>query len=95
MRADFFGIQKGDVVSIARDAFKGALIGNMGYTPEEAAEAVEQGTLEGVAFGHHYVSNPDLVERIEASVPFVEPDVGTFYTQDAKGYTDYPSLKAA
>jgi len=95
MRADFFGIQKGDVVSIARDAFKGALIGNMGYTPDEAAQAVENGTLAGVAFGHHYISNPDLVERIEAGVPLVEPDVGTFYTQEAKGYTDYPTLKAA
>ncbi|TDU66214.1 N-ethylmaleimide reductase [Prosthecobacter fusiformis] len=95
MRADFFGLQKGDVVSIARAAFKGTLIGNMGYTPEEAAAAIEEGTLEGVAFGHHYVSNPDLVERIQAGIPLVEPDASTFYTQEAKGYTDYPTLAAA
>lgn len=95
MRADFFGVQQGDVVSIARACFKGALIGNMGYTPEEAAQAVEAGTLEGVAFGHHYISNPDLVERVQAGVPLVEPDANTFYSHEAKGYIDYPTSTAA
>lgn len=95
MRGDFFGVQQGDVVSIARASFKGALIGNMGYTPEEAGQAVEAGTLNGVAFGHHYVSNPDLVERIQAGLPLVEPDATTFYSQESKGYTDYPTRTAA
>ena len=95
MRADFFGIQKGDVVSPARAAFKGALIGNMGYTPQEAAEAVSTGLLDAVAFGHQYVSNPDLVERVKAAAVLAEPNPGTFYTQDAKGYTDYPLFSAA
>jgi N-ethylmaleimide reductase len=92
MRADFFGQQKGDVVTPARAAFRGALIGNMGYTPEEAARAVTDGVLAGVAFGHHYVSNPDLVERVKAGAALVEPDVRTFYTHEALGYTDYPAL---
>ena len=92
MRADFFGVQQGDVVSAARAAFKGNLIGNMGYTPEEAAQAVSAGLLAGVAFGHHYVSNPDLVERVRTGVALVEPDARTFYTNDAHGYTDYPKL---
>ena len=94
MRGDFFGVQKGDVVSPARAAFKGALIGNMGYTPAEAAEAITNGTLAAVAFGHHYVSNPDLVERVRAGAALVEPDGRTFYTQDAHGYTDYPAMTA-
>lgn len=95
MRADFLGQQQGDVISIAREAFKGSLIGNMGYTPEEATEAVAEGKLDGVAFGHHYVSNPDLVERVQVGATLTEPDQATFYTQDAKGYTDYPPLKLA
>ncbi len=94
MRADFFGIQKGDVVSAARAAFKGAIVGNMGYTPEEAAQSVTAGTLAAVAFGHHYVSNPDLVERIQTDHAIVEPDARTFYSNDAKGYTDYPTIAA-
>ena len=95
MRADFFGIQKGDVVTAARSAFKGTLIGNMGYTPDEAAAAVTSGVLSGVAFGHHFISNPDLVSRVSKGIAFVEPDPSTFYTNGAKGYTDYPAATAA
>jgi len=90
MRGDFFNIQQGDVLTPARQAFKGVLIGNMGYTPEEATRAIEDEAIDAVAFGHHWISNPDLVERIEQGLPFVEPDPKTFYTQDAVGYTDYP-----
>ena len=95
MRGDFFGVQQGDVVTPARAAFKGALIGNMGYTPAEAVAAVAAGTFAGVAFGHHYISNPDLVARVKAGVALVEPDARTFYSPGAAGYTDYPSLAAA
>ena len=95
MRADFFGVQQGDVVTIARGAFKGTLVGNMGYTSADAEAAISSGQLDAVAFGHHYVSNPDLVERLKAGVPLVEPNAGTFYTNDAQGYTDYPALSAA
>ncbi len=94
MRGDFFGVQKGDVVSPARAAFKGALIGNMGYTPAEGAQSVTDGTLAAVAFGHHYVSNPDLVARVRAGAALVEPDAATFYSPGARGYTDYPAMTA-
>ncbi|MCE9636213.1 MAG: alkene reductase [Planctomycetes bacterium] len=92
MRADFFQQQKADVMTAARAHFDGALVGNMGYSADEAAAAVVSGALQAVAFGHHYVSNPDLVERIRAGAPLVEPDPRTFYSQDAKGYTDYPRM---
>ena len=95
MRGDFFGAQKGDVVTPARAVFKRALVGNMGYSAAEAAQAVVDGTLAAVAFGHHYVSNPDLVARVRAGAAFAEPDGATLYTQDAHGYTDYPALAAA
>ncbi len=94
MRADFFGIQQADVIGAARGAFRGALLGNMGYAPEEAARAVSDGTLAAVAFGHHFISNPDLAERVRAGVALVEPDPRTFYTPGPAGYTDYPTLAA-
>jgi N-ethylmaleimide reductase len=90
MRADFLGLQSGDVVTPAREGFKGVLVGNMGYTPSEAHEAVGKKILDAVAFGHHYVSNPDLVACIEKNIPLVEPDASTFYTPGPKGYIDYP-----
>ncbi len=89
MRADFFGLQSGDVMSVARENFKGVLIGNMGYTAEEADSAIQKGMMDAVAFGHHYVSNPDLVERIKEGSPLVEPDQNTYYSQGKVGYTDY------
>jgi N-ethylmaleimide reductase len=92
MRSDFFGQQKGDVVTAARAVFRGPLVGNMGYTPEEAANAIAAGTLDAVGFGHQYISNPDLVERVRAGVPLAQPDQSTFYSPGAKGYTDYPTM---
>ena len=92
VRGDFAGIQKADVASTAREHFKGTLILNGGYTPKEAKEAIQTGTCDAIAFGHHYVSNPDLVERIRGGHPLVEPNPKFFYSQDAEGYTDYPTL---
>lgn len=92
MRGDFFQAQKGDVVTPAHANFTGALITNMGYSPTEAAAAITAGTVQAVAFGHHYVSNPDLVERVKAGAALVEPDSSTFYSHEAKGYIDYPTM---
>ncbi len=92
MRADFFGLQKGDVVTPARRAFKGALLCGMGYTPAEAEQAVASGTMAAIVFGHHYVSNPDLVARVSAGAALVEPDAKTFYSPGPRGYTDYPAM---
>jgi N-ethylmaleimide reductase len=92
MRGDFFGVQKGDIVSAARGAFRGALLGGMGFSPAEAASAVHSGTFSAIVFGHHFISNPDLVARVKAGVPLVEPDQATFYSPGPTGYTDYPTL---
>ena len=51
------------------------------------------GTLDAVGFGHQYISNPDLVERVRAGVPLAQPDQSTFYSPGAKGYTDYPTMQ--
>jgi N-ethylmaleimide reductase len=90
MRGDFFGLQKADVVTPARRAFKGALLCGMGYTPAEGEQTVVSGTAAAIVFGHHYVSNPDLAERVRDGVALVEPDSNTFYSPGARGYTDYP-----
>src|SRR5260370_28808711 len=38
------------------------------------------------------LANPDLVERWKTGAPVNPPDMSTFYTPGAKGYTDYPVL---
>jgi N-ethylmaleimide reductase len=92
MRADFFGVQKADVVTVARTNYKGVLIGNMGYSAEEAEQAIKDGKLDAVAFGNAYIANPDLPERVKAGAALNTPDSSTYYTPGAQGYTDYPTM---
>jgi N-ethylmaleimide reductase len=93
MRGDFFGQQKGDVLTPARAHYKGVLIGNMGYTPQEAASAIESGQLDAVAFGTAFLANPDLPARIRAGASLNKPHPATFYSPGPEGYTDYPFMQ--
>jgi N-ethylmaleimide reductase len=94
MRADFFQAQQGDVMTSARAAYKGVLIGNMGYTAAEAESAIAAGQLDAVAFGTSFLANPDLPARIAAGAELTTPNPGTFYSPGPEGYTDYPFLAA-
>jgi N-ethylmaleimide reductase len=80
-------------LAVLRAAYNGTLIVCGGYDYECANETIEQGLADAVAFGQLYIANPDLVERFAINAPLNEPDAHTFYGGDAKGYTDYPSLK--
>jgi N-ethylmaleimide reductase len=95
MRSDFLGQQTGDVLTPIRAGFGGVLVGNMGYTPEEANAAIAAGQLDAVAFGNAFLANPDLPERIRRGAPRQDPDPATFYTAGPAGYTDYPVLEPA
>jgi N-ethylmaleimide reductase len=92
MRTDFFQAQQGDVLTPAREEFKGVLIGNMGYSVDEAAQAVADGKIDAVAFGVPFIANPDLPARFAAKAPLNDADPATFYTPGPRGYTDYPAI---
>ena len=51
---------------------------------------MEEGLVDAVSFGRHFLSNPDLPRRIKEGLPLTDYDRNTFYTFDAHGYTDYP-----
>lgn len=93
MRADFFGIQQADVVSIAREHYSGHLMVNMGYSAEEAAMVIRNKVADSVAFGTAFLANPDLPARIREGAELNTPDQETFYTSGAEGYTDYPFME--
>lgn len=76
-----------------RAVFSGAIVLNSDYKPDTAAEAVESGYADAIAFGRPYIANPDLVERIRSGAPLNRWDVDTFYSPGRRGYTDYPTLK--
>ena len=92
MRGDFFQQQHGDVLTPARENYRGVLVGNMGYTPAEAEAAVAAGQVDAVAFGTAFLANPDLPARIRAGAPLNAPDPATFYSPGPAGYTDYPTM---
>jgi N-ethylmaleimide reductase len=73
-----------------RKIFNGKIIAAGGFEPETAAAVVEKGDADLVAFGRHFVANPDLPKRIRLGLPLNQYDRATFYTFDARGYTDYP-----
>jgi len=79
-------------LSILRDVYKGVLITNGAYDKKRGEETVKNSQANAVAFGALFISNPDLPERFNTDAALNEADPETFYTQDEKGYTDYPSL---
>lgn len=94
MRGDFFGKQQEDAITPVRANYKGVLIGNMGYIPDEAAAAVAEGKLDAVVFGTGFLANPDLRARIRAGAPLDAPNPATFYSPGPEGDTDYPVWRA-
>jgi len=69
---------------------KRTIIAAGGFEPGTAEEVVENGDADLIAFGRHFLSNPDLPKRIQFGLPLNAYDRSTFYTFDAHGYTDYP-----
>jgi len=78
-----------------RGIYLGKLIAAGGFEPDTADAIVAEGTLDAVAFGRHFISNPDLPRRIREHLPLAAYDRSTFYTFDARGYTDYAAFDKA
>ena len=78
---------------VLKKAFGGSLISNEGFTKESAEDLLQKNLADAVAFGRLYIANPDLAERFQKNAALNPPDPDTFYSGDAKGYTDYPFLK--
>lgn len=77
-----------------RGAFKGAYIAAGGFDRTTAEAALQEKRADLIAFGRPFIANPDLVARLRSDATLAPPDTSTFYTADAKGYTDYPALAA-
>jgi N-ethylmaleimide reductase len=70
--------------------FKGTVIAAGGFERDTAEEIIEKGEADLVAFGRHFISNPDLPHRIRLEQPLSAYDRATFYGGNGQGYTDYP-----
>ena len=74
-----------------RNNYSGIIIGNCGYSKEDAEERIDAGVADIAAFGRPFISNPDLVDRFRNNQPLApHDDMSHWYTSGAEGYTDYP-----
>jgi N-ethylmaleimide reductase len=73
--------------------FQGPVIAAGGFNPDTAEAAVSNGDASLIAFGRHFIANPDLPRRIRLGLPLNAYDRSTFYGYDARGYTDYPTYE--
>jgi len=77
-----------------RDIYTGPLVLNSDYDAVKAADDIGFARCDAVSFGRPYISNPDLVERIEQGAPLSpNRDVPqSWYMPGPQGYIDYPTL---
>lgn len=79
-----------------KKAFGGVFIANQGFTAETAAQEIDAGNADAVAWGKLFIANPDLPERLRTGAALNTPDASTFYASPGAdrtlGYTDYASL---
>lgn len=80
-----------EVCAAVRSRFKGTYILSGGYDAARAEADLKAGKGDLVAFGKPFLSNPDLVQRMQNGTPLAPVDFSTLYTPGEKGYTDYPT----
>lgn len=82
-----------NIASEIRATFKGVIIDNEGLTKASADDIVNvRHKADLVSFGTPFISNPDLVRRLQDGLPLATADTKTFYTGGEKGYIDYPNF---
>ncbi|CAL9728987.1 NADPH dehydrogenase 2 [Monosporozyma unispora] len=82
--------------NFAYSAWSGNFVraGNMASHPETVSELVKDNrTL--ICYGRFWISNPDLVSRLENGLPLNQYDRTTFYADSDQGYVDYPNYQTA
>ena len=72
--------------------FGGVFIANEKMDKVVAQQVLDSGKADAIAFGKDFISNPDLVTRLQDNAPLNPWNADTFYAVGATGYTDYPAL---
>ena len=75
-----------------REVFDGPLVLNSDYGAANAAEVIDAGIADAIAFGRTFLANPDLPDRFRTDAPLNNDNMKTWYSQGPEGYIDYPTL---
>lgn len=78
-----------DLKAKIRATFNGKYILSGGYDAIRANADLDSQKGDLVAFGRPFISNPDLVAKLQSGAALTAPNFSTFYTPGEKGYTDY------
>ena len=84
--------ERGEPMTLAefRALFEGILIGNCGYTKEDAEKRISAGDGDMIAFGRPWITNPDLPLRLANNYPLTEfDDPSNWYGNSVEGYNDF------
>lgn len=80
---------------LIRRHYAGTIIAAGGFDGERAEAILQAGDADLVAFGRHFIANPDLPERLRNGWPLNAYDRPSFFGGTQVGYTDYPFYRAA
>jgi N-ethylmaleimide reductase len=80
---------------LIRRHYKGLIIAAGGFNGESANAIIESGDADLVAFGRHFIANPDLPARLRHGWPLNPYDRESFFGGTEIGYTDYPFYRKA
>ena len=90
----FHGLGEPMTLAEFRPHFDGMIIGNCGYGKEDAEQRLAEGVVDIAAFGRPFITNPDLVARLENNWPLAPcDDMAKWYTPGPEGYIDYPPYR--
>lgn len=82
-----------DLLQHLRSCYSRTMILCGGFDRQRAEAALRADCGDLIAFGKHFIANPDLVERLRLGAPLAVLDAKTIYKGGARGYIDYPSLE--
>ena len=84
--------RQSDLLQHLRACFPSTIVLCGGFDGQRAEAALQTDRGDLVAFGKHFISNPDLVQRLRLGAPLAPWDSKTIYKGGPRGYTDYPTL---
>lgn len=82
-----------DNIALAQQHYRGALIVNDSYSPEEANQLLADQGAAAVSFGRPFIANPDFVGRVATGAALSKMNSKTLYTPGPEGYIDYPTAE--
>ncbi|HRF13107.1 MAG TPA: alkene reductase, partial [Candidatus Accumulibacter phosphatis] len=80
-----------DLLQHLRACYSGTMILCGGFDRARAQAALRNDNGDLIAFGKHFIANPDLVERLRVGAPLAPWNSSTIYKGGARGYIDYPT----